>query len=72
MVRFVSVTPVYSACCAPHKKPPSWLSRVRVPTTLKAKSYLDYSSFSRSGLMEQLLFEGFTRAQAAYGVSVAY
>jgi len=39
---------------------------------LSAASYLDSQSFSRSGLMEQLVFEGFTRAQAAYGVSVAY
>ena len=39
---------------------------------LKAKEYLDQQSFSRSGLQEQLEFEGFTPAQAAHGVSVAY
>jgi hypothetical protein len=33
-----------------------------------AEAYLDYSSFSRQGLIEQLEFEGFTRAQATYGV----
>jgi colicin import membrane protein len=33
----------------------------------KAKSYVDMSGFSRSGLIEQLTFEGFTRAQAAHG-----
>jgi hypothetical protein len=33
-----------------------------------AKSYLDSSSFSRQGLIDQLLFEGFTQAQATYGV----
>ncbi len=34
-----------------------------------AKEYLDYSSFSRSGLIDQLEYEGFTHEQAAYGVS---
>jgi hypothetical protein len=33
-----------------------------------AKSYLDLSSFSRQGLIDQLLFEGFTQAKATYGV----
>ena len=33
-----------------------------------AKDYLDYSSFSRSGLIEQLMFEGYTAEQATYGV----
>lgn len=33
-----------------------------------AESYLDFTSFSRSGLIDQLLFEGFTREQAEYGV----
>jgi hypothetical protein len=35
----------------------------------KAASYLEYSSFSRSGLIEQLAFEGFSREQAEHGVS---
>ena len=35
----------------------------------KAASYLEYSAFSRSGLIEQLEYEGFTTAQAEYGVS---
>jgi len=35
----------------------------------KAAEYLKYSSFSRSGLIDQLVFEGFTQAQAEYGVS---
>jgi len=34
----------------------------------KAAQYLKYSSFSRSGLIDQLEFEGFTRSQAEYGV----
>ena len=34
----------------------------------KAKSYLRYSSFSRSGLIKQLEFEGFSNADATYAV----
>jgi hypothetical protein len=34
-----------------------------------AKSYLALTSFSRSGLIEQLEFEGYTPAQAAYGAT---
>jgi hypothetical protein len=33
---------------------------------------LSTSAFSRSGLIEQLKFEGFTAAQAEYGVQKAY
>ena len=33
-----------------------------------AANYLDYTSFSRSGLIEQLEYEGFTHSQAVYGV----
>jgi hypothetical protein len=36
---------------------------------LKAASYLKNSSFSRSGLINQLLFEGFSKTEAEYGVS---
>ena len=34
----------------------------------KAASYLQFESFSRTGLIAQLKFEGFTLAQATYGV----
>jgi len=37
----------------------------------KAKEYLRMSAFSRSGLIQQLKFEGFTSSQAAYGVRKA-
>lgn len=33
-----------------------------------AKNYLNFTSFSRKGLIEQLEFEGFTHEQAVYGV----
>lgn len=35
----------------------------------KAASYLEFISFSREGLIEQLEFEGFTHEQAVYGVT---
>ena len=34
-----------------------------------AKDYLDFTSFSRSGLIDQLEFDGYSPAQAEYGVS---
>jgi Host cell surface-exposed lipoprotein len=34
----------------------------------KAASYLDYSSFSRTGLIEQLEYEGFSKADATFAV----
>jgi hypothetical protein len=33
-----------------------------------AESYLEFSAFSRSGLIGQLEYEGFTTEQATYGV----
>lgn len=33
-----------------------------------AKAYLDLTAFSRSGLIEQLMFDGYTKSQAKYGV----
>lgn len=38
---------------------------------LAAQNYLDFSGFSRSGLIEQLVFEGYTQEQATYGVDQA-
>lgn len=32
-----------------------------------AKSYMEFSSFSRQGLIDQLKFEGFTAAQVKHG-----
>ncbi len=34
----------------------------------KAESYLDFTSFSRKGLIEQLEYEGFSNAEATYAV----
>jgi hypothetical protein len=32
-----------------------------------AQSYLEYTAFSKSGLVDQLVFEGFTQEQATHG-----
>jgi len=36
-----------------------------------AKDYLSFMAFSRSGLIDQLVYEGFSREQAAYGADGA-
>jgi hypothetical protein len=46
--------------------PPETASQSNARQT--AADYLDYSAFSRSGLIEQLKFEGFNEADATYGV----
>jgi SOS response regulatory protein OraA/RecX len=37
----------------------------------KALSYLDYSAFSRDGLIKQLEYEGFSHQEAVYGTDQA-
>ena len=37
-----------------------------------AQTYLDMGGFSRTALIDQLVFEGFTRAQAEHGVNAVY
>ena len=34
-----------------------------------AESYLEFSAFSRQGLIDQLVYEGFSVEQAAYGAT---
>ena len=34
-----------------------------------AQSYIDYKGFSRAGLIDQLIYEEFTQAQAEYGAN---
>lgn len=38
----------------------------------KALQYLDYSAFSRTGLIKQQMFEGFSRADATYGTDATH
>ena len=51
----------------PSQSPEVSLTVSQINADLKAKSYLRYSSFSRSGLISQLEFEGFSTADAIYG-----
>lgn len=44
------------------------LTRAQENAIRSAESYLKYSSFSRTGLIDQLEFEGFTPVQARFGV----
>ncbi|CRK50666.1 Prophage Lp1 protein 5 (Modular protein) (fragment) [Rhodococcus sp. RD6.2] len=37
-----------------------------------AEQYLDFTSFSKSGLIDQLVYEGYTYAQAEYGANSVY
>lgn len=38
----------------------------------KAKSYLEYTSFSLAGLIDQLQYDGFTPSEAQHGAGAAY
>jgi hypothetical protein len=38
---------------------------------LSAENYLSMQAFSREGLIQQLKFEGYTQAEAEYGVKQA-
>ncbi len=60
-----------AAAPAPVAPPPavgSNVSQGQKNARAKAQSYLGYSSFSRSGLIEQLEFEGFSTADATWAV----
>ena len=47
------------------------LAKMAVRAAKKAESYLEIMSFSTSGLISQLEFEGFTHSQAVYGADHA-
>jgi hypothetical protein len=59
-------TPVPTSPSTPVPTSPSTVSQSNA--VLRATSYLRTSSFSRSGLIRQLEFEGFSNADAIYGV----
>lgn len=56
------------ATSAKTSEPKTLLGTVsQINATRKAKSYLDMAGFSRSGLVNQLEFEGFSTSDATYG-----
>ncbi|GGK86554.1 hypothetical protein GCM10007382_03130 [Salinibacterium xinjiangense] len=59
-----TATPAPTVAPAP-PKPVETVSQSNA--TRKAQSYLNYSSFSRTGLIDQLIFEGFSAEDATYG-----
>ena len=51
----------------------SWVAALsKVQAGKAAREYFASQNFSRSGLVQQLVFDGFSQAQATYGVSKAY
>ena len=68
--------PVAEAAQAPAPKPKPapakpTMTKAQEQAIGSAESYLDYSHFSKKGLIEQLMFEGYTQSQAEYGVEKA-
>jgi hypothetical protein len=49
-------------------KPATQLTRAQENAIEAAEGYLDYSAFSRSGLIDQLVYEGYSKADATFAV----
>lgn len=49
-------------------KPEPVLTSAQLNAIEKGQEYLDYTSFSRSGLIDQLKYEGFTKAVSTFAV----
>jgi hypothetical protein len=62
-----TVAPKPTTTVAPTTTQPQ-LTRSEENAIQKAGEYLDFMAFSRSGLIDQLEYEGFTTEQATYGV----
>jgi len=58
--------PVTTEAPAPAPAPEADSGRTRAAD--KAQSYLDFQAFSRKGLIDQLVYEGFSTDEATYGV----
>ncbi len=52
----------------PAPKPTPALTASQRNAIAKAQDYLDYTSFSRSGLIDQLVYEGFTKTVSTFAV----
>jgi host cell surface-exposed lipoprotein len=61
-------TPSATAIATPviTPKPDTKLTRAQQNAIQSAKDYLAYSAFSRSGLIDQLVFEGYSKADATF------
>jgi hypothetical protein len=65
-------TPTSTTPPPPPPPPPPAVSGAQENALRAARDYLDYTAFSRQGLIDQLLYEGFTPDQAEYGVAQEY
>ena len=61
-------SPEVGQALEPTPTPESSITVSQQQAVRSADSYLSYSSFSRSGLIDQLEYEGFSTADATYGV----
>jgi hypothetical protein len=61
-------TPVEAPTSTPKPKPKPSLTVAQENAIGKANDYLDYGSFSRKGLIEQLKYEGFSTKDAEFAV----
>ena len=52
----------------PTPKPTPALTESQLNAIAKAQDYLNYTAFSRSGLIDQLVFEGFTKTVSTFAV----
>ena len=64
----VTTEPAAEATTKPTTKPTKKLTVSQENAVEKAADYLDYAAFSRSGLIKQLKFEGFSTTDATFGV----
>jgi hypothetical protein len=64
----IEATEATEAVAEPASEPTKELTDSQQNAVEKAADYLSYSSFSRSGLIKQLKFEGFSTKQATFGV----
>ncbi len=61
-------TPKPTQTPAPTPKPTPALTASQRNAIAKAQDYLNYTSFSRSGLIDQLVYEGFTKTVSTFAV----
>lgn len=65
----LTIAPAANASAVPSVSQHTFFeTRAQQQARLMARDYLDYTAFSRQGLIQQLKYEGFTRMQAIYGV----
>jgi hypothetical protein len=63
-----TTAPTTEAVTEPAAPPTKKLTVAQENAVEKAASYLEYSAFSRTGLIKQLKFEGFSTKDATFGV----